>query len=196
MTAVPVLVRVEQITASATFLLPFRCVHCGFETLARVESKGLAQVGGNGLAEEESRDRARTSATDACQKNAEQLAPLGVCPKCRGRDEGALAAVKRRAWIGPGILLVLGGVMGAVSLFRMPDGVGVVVALVELALAGYGAHWVLRFSSWKWNEAGERVDVLNERELAQELETLAALSAAAPDAPSESQGASSPDIAR
>jgi hypothetical protein len=173
---IPVLVKVKQIRASATFPFPFRCIHCGFESIAKVRSKGVSGVGGNGFGEEEMEKLAGERALRIAEKNAPELAPLGLCPRCHGRDEAALAVVKRRAWTWTALAFLFLSGPSALMAVKMHDGfASMMTVAVGLAVGTWGGYKTLEYYSWKWTELPDRVEVMTERELA---EALAAAEAA------------------
>lgn len=147
----------------ATVFRPFTCPHCSYETIAKIRTKGEGQgVSPYMLREEGAKEAASTEARQKAEENAGLLLSLAICPRCDKRDEAALSSVKSAAygkaflfsalvagicWLlsgrhDPGILIVAGGVVAAITAIATIVG-----------------------DSWKWNEVEHRVELMRHSEV-------------------------------
>ncbi len=89
-------------------LADFRCVACGFESVARVRGRGVGEGFsplwlGNSAAKAE----ALAGAQESLGRQAERWAPFGLCPKCRHVDAAGLAAHRRTRLMLVGLVALL-----------------------------------------------------------------------------------------
>lgn len=150
----------------ATYVRRFTCTACGFESLARVRSKGEGQASSPYfLREQGAKDAARGEAEREAEENANALVQKARCPSCDARDESAIRGEKIGAWLGGAGLGALLSVLAA-FIFKSSD----------LAWPLYGAITFITAAifvaqrSWKWSEVDTRVHVMTHSE----VETLLA----------------------
>lgn len=160
-------------TIEATLLQRFTCVHCGFESLVKVLTKGEGEGTSPYLLREQgAQTEARAEAEEKARANAADLAKLGTCPACHRRDESTLSGLKASTWIKA---VAFAGLVGGFIwyVFTATETMKVVPGLCSLIIAATMVGTALAIvsrGSWKWKELGERVSVLNQRELAIEIE--------------------------
>lgn len=154
----------------ATYVRRFTCKACGFESLARVRSKGEGQASSPYfLREQGAKDAARSEAEQKAEENANALVQKARCPSCDQRDEGAVRSEKLGAWLaGAGIGALLS--IGVAFIFKREDlGWPVYGIVTFLTAAFYAAS-----QSWKWSEVDTRVQVLTLSEVESLLEQVKA----------------------
>ena len=160
--------RQHTATLEATMLKRFTCVHCGFESLVKVLTKGEGEGTSPYLLREEgAQTAARSEAEEKARENAADLARMGTCPACQRRDESTISGLKVNTWLKGGAFALLVGAGTWFVTGRSMDGFG--AWIIAAMMVGTVLVTVSK-DSWKWKELGERVSVLNHQDLALELE--------------------------
>ncbi len=123
---------------------------------------GVGQGAGNSpflLDEAGARDRARSSAQAAAEKNARLTVTLATCPKCFQNDRAAIAALRMKAIAGALAVLFGFPLFGLLldSMRRSHMGVVIFGPLGVLT-----AWFVYTSQTWKWTTVERRVEFLNE----------------------------------
>jgi hypothetical protein len=148
-------------TLEATFVRRFTCTHCGFESLAKVRSRGEGQgTSPLWLREQGAKDAASAEALRKAEEAADELVALAECPSCERHDEGARSGAAMGAWLGG---LGLGVLCAALCyfVFRRSD-----FGVVFSAIAGVVATVMhVKSRAWRWNEIDDRVRVLRHSEV-------------------------------
>lgn len=150
----------------ATYVRRFTCKACGFESLARVRSKGEGQASSPYfLREQGAKDAARSEAEAKAEENANALVQKARCPSCDQRDEGAVRSEKLGAWLaGTGLGALVS--VGVAFIFKRQDLSWPVYGIVSFLTAAFYAA----SQSWKWGEVDTRVHVLTHSEVESLLE--------------------------
>lgn len=158
-------------TLEATMLQPFTCVHCAFESLARVRTKGEGEgTSPFMLREQGAKDAASAEAETQARENAAELAKMGTCPACERRDESVISGTKTSAWIKAiAFALLAGGLVWFVTSSGR-HGMGDFGFILSAAVAVGTLFLTVSKDSWKWSELEARVSVLNVQEALAELE--------------------------
>jgi hypothetical protein len=105
--------------------MPYRCVHCGYETTARAFAFATGTgISPYGIDDDGAEARAARSAISSARARATLAIRMAPCPRCRRRDRRPLWEAYRSALAVSALILV--GTMGlcsAPSDVRWPSGV-------------------------------------------------------------------------
>ncbi|MEW5738884.1 MAG: hypothetical protein AB1938_08145 [Myxococcota bacterium] len=148
-------------TVEATFLRHFTCKHCGFESVAKVRSKGEGQgTSPLWLREEGAKSAASKEALSRAEGAADELVSMAECPSCERHDERARSSAQTSAWLGG---VGLGAVCAVLCYFVFSTSHHAVAISAVAAVIAAALH--VKHRAWRWTEVDERVQVLTHAEL-------------------------------